>query len=365
MNNKIKILDNKRKKYIFLLVICFFILFIGFSILANFVKIDENYIILSFIGSITILISIFFLAFKLKELLEKELKKIIKEYIHSKFSFEYSPSNGLTKEEEIDVNIFQKNWDYMEVRDVINGFYENFSFKSAYINLISRFNKNSKEVFWCRVYVIFLPYDFFKLVIVPNLDGYKDKIILKKFVNAILKVAILILFFLFIQVIPNIGDFVSNLSSKIQNVFGNIGYFLKFPLIFFSIVICLLILLIIFFFFLYIFNLLDSNELTPKELIKMDINNENFNNYFKVYIDKEREIFNNEIIDKLIKIRERVGEFYIGLINNKLYILFPKENVFNNIFIKDISKVFENFIDDLERELLAVKEIVNIFGKIT
>jgi hypothetical protein len=45
--------------------------------------------------------------------------------------------------------------------------------------------------------------------------------------------------------------------------------------------------------------------------------------------------------------------------------LFPKENVFNNIFIKDISKVFENFINDLERELVAVKEIVNIFGKIT
>jgi hypothetical protein len=45
--------------------------------------------------------------------------------------------------------------------------------------------------------------------------------------------------------------------------------------------------------------------------------------------------------------------------------LFPKENIFNNIFIKDIFKVFENFIDDLERELLAVKEIVNIFGKIT
>jgi hypothetical protein len=45
--------------------------------------------------------------------------------------------------------------------------------------------------------------------------------------------------------------------------------------------------------------------------------------------------------------------------------LFPKENVFNNIFIKDISKVFENFINDLEGELLAVKEIVNIFRKIT
>ena len=58
----------------------------------------------------------------------------------------------------------------------------------------------------------------------------------------------------------------------------------------------------------------DSNELIPKELIKININNENFNNYFKVYIDKEREIFNNETIDKLIKIREKVGEFYIGLI---------------------------------------------------
>jgi hypothetical protein len=45
----------------------------------------------------------------------------------------------------------------------------------------------------------------------------------------------------------------------------------------------------------------DSNELTPKELTKIDINNENFNNYFKVYIDKEREIFNNETIDKLNK----------------------------------------------------------------
>jgi uncharacterized membrane protein (DUF485 family) len=97
MDNKIKILDNKRKKYIFLLVICFFILFIGFSILANFIKIDENYIVLSFIGSITILISIFFLAFKIKELLEKELKEFIKEYIHSKFRFEYFLSNGLTK----------------------------------------------------------------------------------------------------------------------------------------------------------------------------------------------------------------------------------------------------------------------------
>jgi hypothetical protein len=136
--------------------------------------------------------------------LEKELKKIIKEYIHGKFSFEYSHYNGLTKKEEIDVNIFQKNWNYMEESDVINGFYENFSFKSAYINLISRFHKNSKEVFWGRVYVIFLPYDFFKLVIVPNLDGYKDRIILRKFVYAILKAAILILFFLFIQELPNI-----------------------------------------------------------------------------------------------------------------------------------------------------------------
>jgi len=45
--------------------------------------------------------------------------------------------------------------------------------------------------------------------------------------------------------------------------------------------------------------------------------------------------------------------------------LFPKENVFNNIFIKDIYKVFENFINDLEREFFGVKEIVNIFGKIT
>jgi hypothetical protein len=39
----------------------------------------------------------------------------------------------------------------MEVIDVINGFYENFSFKSAYIELISRFHKNSQKVFWGKV----------------------------------------------------------------------------------------------------------------------------------------------------------------------------------------------------------------------
>jgi hypothetical protein len=56
----------------------------------------------------------------------------------------------------------------------------------------------------------------------------------------------------------------------------------------------------------------DSNELTSIELTKIDINNENFYNYFRVYIDKEREIFNNETIDKLIKIREKEGNFILG-----------------------------------------------------
>ncbi len=47
----------------------------------------------------------------------------------------------------------------------------------------------------------------------------------------------------------------------------------------------------------------DSNELTPIELTKIDINNENFNNYFKVYIDNGQGLVNNEIVDKPIKIR--------------------------------------------------------------
>jgi hypothetical protein len=141
-------------------------------------------------------------------------------------------------------------------------------------------------------------------------------------------------------------------------------YGLKFPLIFISTLICLLSLLSVIFFLgssIKVFGY--GLEANLKQLIRVNTNNKKFNNYFKLYIEKNnkiQEVFNNEIIDKLIEIKEKVGEFYIGVIGNKLYILFPKENIFNYLLTKDIHKFLDKFVNDLEKELYIVKEIVNI-----
>jgi len=135
---------------------------------------------------------------------------------------------------------------------------------------------------------------------------------------------------------------------------------LKFPFI--SVLIFLLGLLIAIF-FLYLSVKAYGLEANSKQLIRVNINNKKFNNYFKLYIEKNnkiQDVFNNEIIDKLIEIKEKVGEFYIGLIGNRLYILFPKENIFNYILTKDINNFLDKFVNDIEKELYIVKEIVNI-----
>jgi len=347
MLDKTKILEEKRRKYIGFLILFFIILFIMFSICGGLIKID---IVSSFYGAIIFLAITFFLSFKINKLFEKEFKEFITEYIHNKFSFEYHP---LYIDEKIDNNIFNKTWDFQKCQDAIIGVYDNLSFKSYYIKLISDTKEEKIEIFWGKIYVFLLPYNSYRLALVPNKNKFKFIYLFRNLILSILLLIFSLLLYLLI----------SQLFS-----FANV---LKFPFI--SVLIFLLGLLIaifflsllvaIFFLYLSVKALGYGLEANSKQLIRVNTNNKKFNNYFKLYIEKNNKIqdgFNNEIIDKLIEIKEKVGEFYIGVIGNKLYILFPKENIFNYILTKDIHKFLDKFVNDLEKELYIVKEIVNI-----
>jgi hypothetical protein len=338
MLDKTKILEEKRRKYIGFLILFFIILFIMVSICGGLIKID---IVSSFYGAIIFLAITFFLSFKINKLFEREFKEFITEYIHNKFGFEYYP---LYIDEKIDNNIFNKTWDFQECQDAIIGVYDNLSFKSYYIKLIDK--EEDVEIFWGKVYVFLLSYNLYKLTLIPNKNKFKFKLFIKNLILSILSLVFLVLSYLLI--------------TKLYSSY----YGLKFPLIFISTLICLLSLLIsIFFLYLSVKALGYGLEANSKQLIRVNTNNKKFNNYFKLYIEKNNKIqdgFNNEIIDKLIEIKEKVGEFYIGVIGNKLYILFPKENIFNYILTKDIHKFLDKFVNDLEKELYIVKEIVSV-----
>jgi hypothetical protein len=146
--------------------------------------------------------------------------------------------------------------------------------------------------------------------LIPNKNKFKFKLFIKNLILSILSLVFLVLSYLLI--------------TKLYSSY----YSLKFPLIFISTLICLLSLLSIIFFlgsFIKVFGY--GLEANLKQLIRVNTNNKKFNNYLKLYIEKNnkiQEVFNNEIIDKLIEIKEKVGEFYIWVIGNKLYILFPK-----------------------------------------
>jgi hypothetical protein len=338
MLDKTKILEEKRRKYIGFLILFFIILFIMFSICGSLIKID---IVSSFYGAIIFLAITFFLSFKINKLFEKEFKEFITEYIHNKFSFEYYP---LYIDEKIDNNIFNKTWDFQECQDAIIGVYDNLSFKSYYINLFDE--EEDVEIFWGKVYVLLLPYNSYKLALVPNKNKFKFIYLFRNLILSILSLVFLVLSYLLI--------------TKLYSSY----HVLKFPLIFISVLICLLSLLIaIFFLYLFIKILGYGLEANSEELIKVNTNNKKFDNYFKLYIEKNnkiQDVLNNKIIDKLIEIKEKVGEFYVGVIGNKLYILFPKENIFNYLLTKDIHKFLDKFVNDLEKELYIVKEIVSV-----
>jgi hypothetical protein len=166
MLDKIKILEEKRRKYIGFLILLFIILFIAVSIFGNFI--NKSYI--AFYGAIIFLAITFFLSFKINKLFEKEFKEFIREYIRNKFSFEYYHS--LYIDEKIDNNIFNKTWDFQECKDAIIGVYDNLSFKSYYIKLVSDEEKEV-EIFWGKVYVFLLSYNLYKLTLIPNKNKFK------------------------------------------------------------------------------------------------------------------------------------------------------------------------------------------------
>jgi hypothetical protein len=93
---------------------------------------------------------------------------------------------------------------------------------------------------------------------------------------------------------------------------------------------------------------------------KAKLESDQFNKYFDVETQDQvelRKTLTPAIMEKLINLRNSIGEFHLSIIGNKIFFAFP--NSFNIKYNKPIQELIQEAKESVDRETKTIKSIID------
>jgi MFS family permease len=279
----------------------------------------------------------------LKNSLSKEISKVIYEPAFKEKNAEFSYENGLAIDEVMSSELLPHPDDF-ESNALIKGEISGFPYKASNITLWKEHEETDSKgrtqrtkvvIFDGRMYIIKTPFNKKGIILKSKKIG-KEKLLN----NIILIIGLIVFLVIMGIVIPNILSMFSDPFFK---------DFFKENLFFFIFFIATFVLIAISSFL--------SNR--KKGYQKAKLESGQFNEYFDIKTQDQvelRKTLTPAIMDKLINLRNSIGEFHLSIIENKIFFAFPRS--FAIKYNKPIQELIKEAKDSVERELETIKSII-------
>jgi hypothetical protein len=299
------------------------------------------------ITSIVVII-LTFVSQHLKKSLNNKISELIYSPAFKEKNARFNHEGGLTLKEIISSKLFQYP-NRFESNNLIEGEISGFPYKASNITLWKRHKEKGGDVeetviFDGRMYVIKTP--FSKKGIILKSKSSKESplnIVILAIIGLIIFLSIITIIIpkiLPVLFIPSSSPpYPEQLSAKTsqQN--------LKFALLF--IITAILLLLI---------SLISTKK---KKYQKAKLESSQFNKYFDIETQDHvelRKTLTPAVMEKLINLRNSIGEFHLSIIGNRIFFAFPKP--FSIKYNKPIDELIEEAKNSADKEIETIKSII-------
>jgi hypothetical protein len=314
------------------------ILFIGtfLFIILNVLSPDfETFFALPFITFLLMMI-LNFISQYLKNLLKKEISKLVYAPAFKEKNTEFNYESGLTLNEVMSSKLLPRPDDFVS-NSLTKGEISGFPYKASNITLWEENKETDSDghsrttrsiIFDGRMYIIETPFNKKGIII-------KSKIVGAEYViNKIVTIVIAIIAF---------GIFLSILLHSLSDSFfrEDASFFIFF------IIVAILILIVY-----ILFGGKEGYQEAKLESSK-------FNEYFEVQTQDQvelRKTLTPTVMEKLINLRNIIGNFDLSIIGNKIFFAFPQKISIQ--YDKPIQKLIEDAKETVEEEIETIKSII-------
>jgi predicted membrane channel-forming protein YqfA (hemolysin III family) len=317
--------------------VLFIITVISFLLLQN--PKFNDFLIVPFI-TIALMAILIFANKYIKNQINKEISKAVYEPAFKEKNIEFRYDDGLTLNEVMSSQLLPHPDDF-ESNALIKGEISGFPYKASNITLWEvretvdhkgRTHRTKVVIFDGRMYVMGTPFN--KKGIIIKSKETKDKKILN---NTIIAIAFLSI----------TGMLVSNILPMLSDPFFRESLKEKLP--FFFVFIASLIIVAI------------SSFLSKRKkgYKKAKLESDQFNEYFDIETQDQielRKTLTPAIMEKLISLRNSIGEFHLSIIGNKIFFAFPKSLTIK--YNKPIQELIEEAKNSVDEEIKTIKSII-------
>jgi hypothetical protein len=340
---------ERKRKTIYLIIqtlnIAVVILFVGTFLFIFLNVFNPNFgdtFILPFI-TIPLIIILVLVNRYLENSLSKEISKVIYEPAFKEKNTEFNYDNGLTLDEVMSSELLPHPDDF-ESNALIKGEISGFPYKASNITLWEereetdskgRTHRTKVVIFDGRMYIIETPFNKKGIILKSKKIG-KEKLL-----NNIILIITLIIFLVIMGiVIPNILSMFSDPFFK-DFFKENLSFFIFFIATFILITISS-----------FLFN-------RKKGYKKAKLESSKFNEYFKIETQDQvelRKTLTPAVMEKLINLRNPIGEFLLSIIGNKIFFAFPKS--FAIKYNRPIQELIQEAKESVDKEIETIKSII-------
>jgi protein-S-isoprenylcysteine O-methyltransferase Ste14 len=345
MNQELNKIKRKRKKLysiIQIINLAIVILLVGTFLFIISDVLNRNFEIPFIIPFITILLATILISINqyLKRYLNKEISKAIYAPAFKEKNIEFSYEDGLTLDEVQSSHLLPKPDDFAS-DSLTKGEILGFPYKASNITLWREHEERDSKgntrttrtiIFDGRMYIIETPFNKKGIILKSKLIG-KEKMLSNIIVIIVVLATTAI-------IVPNMLDILSDPFFKKS---------FKEDLFPFSTIFIVFILIII---VTYL-----SNRKKGYQRAKLE--SSQFNEYFKIQTQDQvelRKTLSPAVMEKLINLRNSIGEFHLSMIGNKIFFAFPKS--FSVKYDKPIEELLKDAKEIVEKEIETIKTII-------
>jgi hypothetical protein len=278
----------------------------------------------------------------IKNLISKDISKAIYEPAFKEKNTEFSYDDGLALDEVMLSNLFPQP-DRFTSNNLTKGEISNFPYKASNITLLKKQQEtdsdghthtSTKVIFDGRIYIIENPFNK-KGVIIKSKKIGKEKLLNN--------IALIIMLIISLTII---GIVMRSISPMFSDPFF-INSFKENPLFFIPFIAAFIIIISSF--------LLNRK----KGYKKAKLESGQFNKYFDIETQDQielRKTLTPVVMEKLINLRNSIGEFHLSIIGNKIFFAFPKS--FDIKYNKPIQELIQEAKESVDKEIETIKSII-------
>jgi len=262
--------------------------------------------------------------------INKEIFKVAYEPIFKEKNTEFNHNDGITLNEIMSSNLFQKP-DRFTTNNLTKGEISNFPYKASNITLLKEQTETDNDgnsntytttIFNGRMYIIETPFNKKGIILSPRKIGEKKLLDNTKFIITLI-ISLTII------------------GTLISNIYGALSFFIIF--------IATLIIMATWLFL--------SNRKNKYQEAKLE--SSQFNKYFYIETTDQielRKTLTPAIMEKLINLRNSIGEFHLSIIGNRIFFAFPES--FYLKYDKPVQDLIQETKELVEKEIETIKSII-------